>query len=172
MPTASTTARQPDPTSIRTDDLSSVVRSLYAELHRASGGLESITLDSTLERDLGFDSLSRAELLLRLEQHFGVHLPDNTLESVETVAHLVNAVASASKPITTPSKAYPAAPVIAPGTPSARSPGLPSHATTLSEVLEWRAQTAAFSPRSVPGCRGIRRSNHTPNPARDALSAA
>lgn len=142
MPTASTIVRQPDPTSTRVDDVLSIVRSLYAELHRASGGLESITPDSTLERDLGFDSLARAELLLRLEQHCRVHLPDHTLESVETVTDLVNAVISASKPAPIPGNAYPATPVIAPVSPAARSPDLPSHATTLNEVLEWRAQTA------------------------------
>jgi 1-acyl-sn-glycerol-3-phosphate acyltransferase len=42
MRTATTTARQQDPTSIRTDDLLSAVRSLYAELHRASGDLADL----------------------------------------------------------------------------------------------------------------------------------
>jgi 1-acyl-sn-glycerol-3-phosphate acyltransferase len=142
MPKASTTARQHDPTSIRIEDSLSVVRSLYAELHRAPGGLQLITLESTLERDLGFDSLARAELLSRVEQHFRVHLPIQTLESVETVADLVNAVASASGPLPMPGKAYPAPPGVAPAITSARSPGLPNHAATLNEVLEWRARTA------------------------------
>jgi acyl carrier protein len=140
-PTVNTAARPPEPAAISIDDLMSVVRSLYAELHRAAIGIESITPDSALDRDLGFDSLSRAELLLRLEQRFGVHLPDNTLESAETVADLVDAVASASKGASAPGEPRPAAPAIAPAITSRPSVGLPSHAVTLNEVLEWRART-------------------------------
>jgi acyl carrier protein len=64
-------------------------------LHRAPGGRESITLHSTVERDLGLDRLARAEVLLRLEQHFSVQLPGNTLGSVETMADLVNGLIGA-----------------------------------------------------------------------------
>jgi len=53
------------------DELLQVVRSLYAELHHAEPGLQSVTLQSALDRDLGFDSLTRVELLLRLEQELG-----------------------------------------------------------------------------------------------------
>ena len=36
-------------------------------------------LDSSLERDLGLDSLARVELVLRLEKEFGASLPEQAL---------------------------------------------------------------------------------------------
>ena len=53
-----------------------VVRELAVELHPKRARSLRVTLDSTLDRGLGFDSLSRAELLLRLERSFGDSLPD------------------------------------------------------------------------------------------------
>jgi acyl carrier protein len=126
--------------STRIDEVLSVVRALYAELHRTHGGPGSITLDSTLERDMGFDSLTRAELLVRLEQRFRIHLPDKTLESVETVNDLANAIASASEAAPMPDKSHAAARISAPAGASRRSVGLPSDAITLNGVLEWRAR--------------------------------
>jgi acyl carrier protein len=96
--------------------------------------MEHIGPDSTLERDLGFDSLARSELLTRLEQQLGIQLPDSTLGSIETVADLLGAVAAASP--AAPGSTLPEAIHGA----HARSPlGTPHHATTLTEVLEWRA---------------------------------
>ena len=43
---------------------------------RPSGALQEITLDSSLERDLGLDSLARVELVLRLEREFSTSLPE------------------------------------------------------------------------------------------------
>ena len=42
------------------------------------------TLDCALDRDLGLDSLSRVELLARIERHYGVRLPTTVLDSAET----------------------------------------------------------------------------------------
>src|SRR5512134_1318930 len=52
-------------------------------------------LTSSLERDWGFDSLSRAELLLRVERAFSVRLPDHLLGEAETLADLLPALADA-----------------------------------------------------------------------------
>ena len=49
------------------------------------------TLDSTLERDLGLDSLGRAELLTRLERTCGVRLPEHLLATADTVRDLLRA---------------------------------------------------------------------------------
>ena len=55
------------------DTLLAVVRVTHAELHRQSTpAAVEITLDSRLEGDLGFDSLARVELLLRIERAFGI----------------------------------------------------------------------------------------------------
>ena len=40
-----------------------------------------VALDSSLERDLGLDSLARVELVLRLEREFGASLPEQALAS-------------------------------------------------------------------------------------------
>ncbi|HLX06560.1 MAG TPA: AMP-binding protein [Thermoanaerobaculia bacterium] len=50
---------------------------------------------SSLERDLGLDSLGRAELVARLERAFGVTLPEEVLSNAETPADLTRALAAA-----------------------------------------------------------------------------
>jgi acyl carrier protein len=116
-----------------------VVRSLYAELHRAEPGWQGVTLQSALDRDLGFDSLARVELLLRLEHQFGVHLPESTLATAETVADLLRGVSSAGAP------GEGGAPQLGPGSVPAISPrpllGIPSDAATIVQVLESRVQS-------------------------------
>ena len=49
----------------------------------------SVTLDSSLERELGLDSLARVELVLRLEREFAVSLPEQALASSETPRDLL-----------------------------------------------------------------------------------
>jgi len=53
------------------------------------------TLDSSLERDLGLDSLARVELISRIEDGFGVQLPEAALSRSETPRDLLNALRSA-----------------------------------------------------------------------------
>ena len=129
----------------RTDELLRLVRSLYAELHRASADVGSITLESALDRDLGFDSLTRVELVLRLEQRFGVQLPEALLASAETVADLLRAVtaASAAKPL------HALRSEGAPAIPPRPALGVPSRALTLDQVLEWRVQTNPAAAHAV-----------------------
>ena len=49
-----------------TQTLLDIVQQLALELHPHKHNALTVTLDSALERDLGFDSLGRMELLLRL----------------------------------------------------------------------------------------------------------
>ena len=51
-----------------------------------------VTLDSSLERDLGLDSLARVELVLRIEREFGARLPEQALASSETPRDLLRFV--------------------------------------------------------------------------------
>jgi acyl carrier protein len=48
-----------------------------------------VGLDSSLERDLGLDSLARVELVLRLEREFAASLPEQALASSETPRDLL-----------------------------------------------------------------------------------
>jgi acyl carrier protein len=48
-----------------------------------------VALDSSLERDLGLDSLARVELVLRVEREFATSLPEQALASSETPRDLL-----------------------------------------------------------------------------------
>jgi 1-acyl-sn-glycerol-3-phosphate acyltransferase len=77
------------------DALLALVHTLALELHPHRQNLTSTTLDSSLEREFGFDSLGRVELLQRLERTFSVQLPDQVLATAETPRDLLRAVAAA-----------------------------------------------------------------------------
>ena len=51
-----------------------------------------VALDSSLERELGLDSLARVELVLRLEREFAASLPEQALASSETPRDLLRFV--------------------------------------------------------------------------------
>lgn len=51
-----------------------------------------VYLDSHLELDLGIDSLMRVELVVGVEQRFGIAIPDETLYDVTTVKDLITRV--------------------------------------------------------------------------------
>jgi len=76
-------AQQCTPDAI-TQTLRTVVQQLATELHPHKHNALTVTLDSALERDLGFDSLGRMELLLRLERAFGVQLPEQVLATARS----------------------------------------------------------------------------------------
>jgi 1-acyl-sn-glycerol-3-phosphate acyltransferase len=151
MPVATPSPRAPYPVSsaesAQADEVLGVVRSLYAELHRAEPEPQSVTLQSALDRDLGFDSLARVELLLRLEQQLGAHLPESTLATAETVADLLRAVASATALNEGGARS------LAPASVAALAPrprlSEPSEATTLLQVLLARALSSPAATHAV-----------------------
>ncbi len=55
---------------------------------------EKITLDATFEEDLEVDSLGVVELLMALEDNFGVKIPDEEAENIATVGQAVDLVHS------------------------------------------------------------------------------
>jgi 1-acyl-sn-glycerol-3-phosphate acyltransferase len=69
-----------------------VVRSIAEELHPRAGGFHCLHRDSSLERDAGLDSLSRMELLTRLEATFSRALPEEGVLGAEAIADLVRVI--------------------------------------------------------------------------------
>ena len=49
-----------------------------------------ITLDSDLIDDLGANSLDLVDLVMSVEDEFGLEVPENLLETVHTVGDVVN----------------------------------------------------------------------------------
>ena len=73
-------------------DLCEQVAATVSDLQRGLPVQGGVTLASSLDRDLGLDSLGRVELLLRIERAAGVALAEDTLQTAETVADLWRAV--------------------------------------------------------------------------------
>src|SRR3989442_12897413 len=68
-----------------------LIRELLSELG-SERALRSVSLQASLERDLGIGSLERLELLLRLEKEFSARLADRVITEAETPLDLVNAL--------------------------------------------------------------------------------
>lgn len=71
------------------------IESKMTELLVEELGLDAdkITMDATFEEDLEVDSLGVVELLMALEDNFGVTIPDEEAESLVTVGEAVDLVA-------------------------------------------------------------------------------
>lgn len=54
--------------------------------------VEKVTADAKIVDDLGADSLDVVELLSRLEDEFGVMIPDEDVENLSTVADVANEI--------------------------------------------------------------------------------
>ena len=93
-----------------------------------------VALDSSLERDLGLDSLARVELVLRIEREFSASLPEQALASSETPRDLLRFVlASAGQAPASADRSVASL---------AQSTGVrpPEHAQTLTEALEYHVE--------------------------------
>ena len=105
---------------------------------------QRIDMGSSLERDLGLDSLGRAELVARLERAFAVRLPEEVLSGAETPADLARALAAAG--VEGVAGAAAAGDQAAAGAAAAEAAAFegpaeaaPERTRSLVEVLEWHA---------------------------------
>jgi acyl carrier protein len=105
-----------------------LVRGLTTEVHRHASRL-TVTLDSQFD-DLGIGSLELAELLLRVQNSFGMTLPSHILTSAETPRDLLRAVSHDGAPVV--EDIGQASPVVT----GAAGPA-PVAASTLIDALEW-----------------------------------
>ncbi len=129
----------------RSNDAETVVldiaRRLAAELRSRPAAAREITLDSLLDRELGFDSLGRVELLARIERAFDASLTERALAAVETPRDLLRAVQAARSghlPLT-PTPPQPSPPPGATDIPTAE-------VNTLLTVLDWHVRAHPARP--------------------------
>jgi acyl carrier protein len=73
-----------------------IAHELAIELHPHKGRELRVDLDSDLDRDVGLDSLGRAELLLRLDREFKVRLRDSLIGDARCPRDLLEGVLAAS----------------------------------------------------------------------------
>ncbi|NOR43940.1 MAG: AMP-binding protein, partial [Gammaproteobacteria bacterium] len=59
---------------------------------------KAITLDTSFEKDLGLDSLTRVELISRVEKQFKLALTEQNIAEAESVRDLLRAIQGASMP--------------------------------------------------------------------------
>lgn len=52
--------------------------------------IESITLDTDIQDDLGADSLDVVEMLMAIEDEFDIEIPDDQIENLKTVGNVVD----------------------------------------------------------------------------------
>lgn len=55
----------------------------------------TITLESSIQEDLGADSLSVMEIVMSVEEEFGITVPEEELMSIQTVQDIVSKVDNA-----------------------------------------------------------------------------
>jgi 1-acyl-sn-glycerol-3-phosphate acyltransferase len=89
----------------------------------------AVTLDNSLDRDLGIGSLERVELLFRLEQAFRIRFADRVMGEADTLLDLAQAIVAAEPPVVV--ERHASLDVPAAGT------AVPSSARTLIDVLRY-----------------------------------
>lgn len=52
--------------------------------------VDEITPESNLQEDLGADSLDAVELIMAVEEEFGVSIPDEEAQNINTVQDMLN----------------------------------------------------------------------------------
>ena len=53
-----------------------------------------MTMDTNIAKDLGADSLDVVELLMAIDDEFGIEIPDDEIENIKTIGDLVEYIES------------------------------------------------------------------------------
>ncbi len=115
-------------------DALTLTRQFLAELHPGVGFSRPLTLDSSLDADLGLDSLSRVELAVRLERASSGHLPEQAMGTALTLRDLLAALEGA------PAIAQAAQQAELPAGWATAAAAAPMDAATLVDVLDWHVR--------------------------------
>lgn len=74
-------------TEVRSKNMFEQVKEILARQLRVSP--DRVTLDAQIKKDLGADSVDILQLLMRLEDDYGIVIPDRELAKFETVGDVV-----------------------------------------------------------------------------------
>ena len=107
-------------------------RILAAELKTVSGEIH-VSLDSSFQRELGIDSLGMAELLVRLERRFHVHLPETLLGEAESPRDLLRAIETLGEKTARTIATQPKL------SPLEAATDTPHNVNCLTDVLDWHS---------------------------------
>lgn len=110
------------------------IEALLHELHPSASQWPDVRPDRRLDKDLGLDSLSRMELLARLEDRFQMTIPTQAGIAAGTPGELLDVLLSA-KPRLAPVDVAPK-----PVSPTTALLDIPVEASTLLDVLTWHAK--------------------------------
>ncbi len=124
------THQQNDTSNQLQNTLIHVIEQLVDELHAKRVYAHSVSLDSSLDRDLGLDSLARMELLTRLEKQFDIQLSEQLLATAETPRDLLRKLHTSDSNITSTQTTN-----VKPTDLSERGIEIPHQATTLVDAL-------------------------------------
>jgi acyl carrier protein len=98
------------------------------------------SLDSSLERDLGLDSLARVELVLRVEKEFGASLPEQALATSETPRDLLRFLLGSVGKEAKAAQQIAERAVVAPAQSQGVRAPTESQAQTLTEALQYHVE--------------------------------
>ena len=119
-------------------ELLQVINALVAEVqpHRPS---KAITLDTSFEKDLGLDSLTRVELISRVEKKFKLALPEQIIAEAGSARDLLRAIQGAAIP--RPALHETGIQTVALDDTGADVKVTPDDVVTLIDVLNWHVST-------------------------------
>lgn len=70
-----------------------LAKEIYAIIEERLGlSSDDITPEKSLVNDLGADSLDSVEIIMSIEQKFGVSIPDDVTEGIKTVGDIIEYV--------------------------------------------------------------------------------
>ncbi len=115
----------------RAQALLKVISELLTEIHPHHLPSEHISLDSRFEEELGLDSLSRVELIARVEKEFKLSLPERAYSEAETPRDLFRMLLGTQEAYATLQDSEIASITLD------ETEGTPFEAKTLVEALQW-----------------------------------